>query len=318
MTLGILAGLATGALWGLTFVAPRAVVPFSAVDLAIARYMIFGVASVGLMAWPAFRPRGIGLKPSLVAIALGSAGYIGYFLAAASAVRYAGAAVPPLVIGLLPVALAIIGNWTNADLRWSRLAMPLAMIIAGVLLINVRAVLDAGELTEHNTVLFGIACAYAALAVWITYGVLNAKAMRDVGGPRPLAWTGLQGVGSGLGTLPLLVVASHGAPSMLFHQGATAAQWMTFLGWAVAMGVAGSWLATWLWAIASRRLPLSLSAQLIAAETVFGLVYGFLFEHRWPSAVEWAGIALQLVGVAVAIALFTSKPADAPASQVTT
>ncbi|MEX3671132.1 hypothetical protein AB3X82_23355 [Paraburkholderia phenoliruptrix] len=160
--------------------------------------MIFGVASVVLMAWPAFRPRGIGLKPSLVAIALGSAGYIGYFLAAASAVRYAGAAVPPLVIGLLPVALAIIGNWTNADLRWSRLAMPLAMIIAGVLLINVRAVLDAGELTEHNTVLFGIACAYAALAVWIAYGVLNAKAMRDVGGPHPLAWTGLQGVGSGL------------------------------------------------------------------------------------------------------------------------
>ncbi|MEX3671133.1 hypothetical protein AB3X82_23360, partial [Paraburkholderia phenoliruptrix] len=123
---------------------------------------------------------------------------------------------------------------------------------------------------------------------------------------------------TGLGTLPLLVVASHGAPSMLFHQGATSAQWMTFLGWAVAMGVAGSWLATWFWAIASRRLPLSLSAQLIAAETVFGLMYGFLFEHRWPSAVEWAGIALQLVGVAVAIALFTSKPADAPASQVTT
>jgi drug/metabolite transporter (DMT)-like permease len=312
MISGILAGLATGALWGLTFVAPRAVAPFSAVDLAIARYLIFGLASVGLMAWPAFRPRGIGLKSSLVAILLGSAGYIGYFLAAAFAVRYAGAAVPPLVIGLLPVALAIIGNWTNADVKWSRLVLPLSMICAGVVLINVRAVLGAGELAARHNVLFGVFCAYVALAIWIAYGVINAKALRSAGGPGALAWTGLQGVGSGLGTLPLLAVASLGAPSMLFNQVATHQQWAVFLAWAIIMGLAGSWIATWCWSIASAKLPLSLSAQLIVAETVFGLAYGFVYEHRWPATAEWVGIVLQMVGVAVAIAVFTSSPASAP------
>ncbi|AOK20778.1 permease [Burkholderia ubonensis] len=309
---GILAGLATGALWGLTFVAPRAVAPFSAIDLAIARYLVFGVASIALMLWPAFRPRGIGLKPSLVAILLGSVGYIGYFLAASFAVRYAGATVPPLVIGLLPVALAIIGNWTNADVRWSRLIVPLAMICAGVLLINVRAVLSADQLVERNNVLLGVLCAYIALAIWIAYGVINAKALRAAGGPSPLVWTGLQGMGSGLGTLPLFVVASLGTPSMLFNQDATAGQWAVFLGWAVVMGIAGSWVATWCWSIASRKLPLSLSAQLIVAETVFGLAYGFIYEHRWPALAEWTGIALQMVGVAVAIAVFTSRPTIAP------
>ena len=306
---GILAGLVTGALWGLTFVAPRAVAPFSAVDLAIARYLIYSVASVTLMMWPAFRPRGIRLKYSLIAILLGSAGYIGYFLAAAFAVRYAGAAVPPLVIGLLPVALAIIGNWTNADVRWSRLILPLSMICSGVLLINVRAILDAGAITARNNVLLGVLCAYVALAIWIAYGVINAKALRAAGGPSALAWTGLQGVGSGLGTLPLFVVASVGTPSMLFNQAATTEQWTVFLSWAVVMGIAGSWVATWCWSIASRKLPLSLSAQLIVAETVFGLAYGFVYEHRWPVNAEWAGIALQMVGVAVAIAVFTSRPA---------
>lgn len=305
---GILAGLATGALWGLTFVAPRAVAPFSAIDLAIARYLVFGVASVALMVWPAFRPRSLGLKPSLVAMLLGSAGYIGYFLAASFAVRYAGATVPPLVIGLLPVALAIIGNWTNADVRWSRLIVPLAMICAGVLLINVRAVLIADELTKRNNVLLGVACAYIALAIWIAYGVINAKALRAAGGPNPLAWTGLQGVGSGLGTAPLFVIAALGAPSMLFNHEATGGQWAVFLGWAIVMGIAGSWIATWCWSIASRKLPLSLSAQLIVAETVFGLAYGFIYEHRWPTLTEWTGIALQLVGVAVSIAVFTSGP----------
>ena len=99
---------------------------------------------------------------------------------------------------------------------------------------------------------------------------------------------------------------------MLFNQTATTAQWAVFLAWAIVMGVAGSWVATWCWSIASRKLPLSLSAQLIVAETVFGLAYGFIYEHRWPASAEWAGIALQMVGAAVAIAVFTSRPASAP------
>jgi len=38
MLIGILAGLATCALWGLTFIAPRVVDPFSTWDLTVARY----------------------------------------------------------------------------------------------------------------------------------------------------------------------------------------------------------------------------------------------------------------------------------------
>lgn len=42
MLIGLLAGLMTGALWGLTFIAPRAVLPFSAFDLSVLRYLVFG------------------------------------------------------------------------------------------------------------------------------------------------------------------------------------------------------------------------------------------------------------------------------------
>ena len=56
MLVGLIAGLATGALWGLTFVAPRAIRPFTELDLAIARYAIFGLISLGLMILPRFRP----------------------------------------------------------------------------------------------------------------------------------------------------------------------------------------------------------------------------------------------------------------------
>lgn len=82
---------------------------------------------------------------------------------------------------------------------------------------------------------------------------------------------------------------------------------MRFVAWALVMGLAGSWFATWCWVIASRRLPMVLSAQLIVAETIFGLGCGFMFEERFPSPGEVIGATLQFAGVCSAIAVF-GKP----------
>lgn len=307
MLIGILAGLATGALWGLTFVAIRYVHPFTELDLAIARYGIFGMASLLLMARPRFRPRSIRPSSAAVALLLGSVGYVGYFIAASLAVRYAGAAIPPLVVGLLPVCLAVIGNRANADVEWSRLAAPLAMISAGVAVTNLWTLKAARAAGAQQDVLLGIAFSFVALGIWVVYGVVNAQAMRAVRGPDTLVWTGLQGIGAGLGTLPLAVGVALGAPSMFGRLALSTPAGLNFLAWATVMGLAGSWVATWCWSIASRRLPLSLSAQLIVAETVFGLLYGFIYERRWPAAAEWIGILLQLVGVGIAVAVFTGQ-----------
>jgi len=44
-----------------------------------------------------------------------------------------------------------------------------------------------------------------------------------------------------------------------------------------------------------RRLPLALSAQLIFAEAILCLVYGFVFEGRWPTVAEAIGATLQIL-----------------------
>ncbi|MCW0983766.1 hypothetical protein OK142_23345 [Agrobacterium sp. BT-220-3] len=95
MLLGIIAGLTTCALWGLTFIAPRAVGPFTAWDLTIARYGIFGLACLLLMADRRFRPIGITRSRILIGLLLGGAGYVGYFISVAFGVQLAGADVPP-------------------------------------------------------------------------------------------------------------------------------------------------------------------------------------------------------------------------------
>jgi drug/metabolite transporter (DMT)-like permease len=74
--------------------------------------------------------------------------------------------------------------------------------------------------------------------------------------------------------------------------------------------------AHWCWVVASRRLPRALSAQLIVAETLFGLAYGFIFEGRLASPAEAIGGASQFVGVCSAIAAFSKPRSTTMATQI--
>jgi drug/metabolite transporter (DMT)-like permease len=301
MLLGIIAGLTTCALWGLTFVAPRAVAPFTAWDLTVARYGIFGLACLLLMIDRRFRPAGIAPSRLLIGLVLGGAGYVGYFVSAAFAVQLAGAAVPPVMIGTMPVFLAIIANIRDRSAPWQALAVPLSLIGIGVAIVNV-ATIGAANGSDVEPIMLGILASTAALAIWIVYALVNAAVMRSADAPDGLQWTGLQGVGAAIGSFLLLPLVSFELADK-----ASASEFLSFIGWALAMGLAGSWFATWCWVVASGRLPLALSAQLIVAETVFGLAYGFLFEGRLPSSAEAIGVALQFAGVCTAIAAF-AKP----------
>lgn len=303
MLLGIVAGLTTCALWGLTFIAPRAVAPFTAWDLTIARYGIFGLACLLLMADRRFRPAGIVPLRLLAGLLLGGLGYVGYFISAAFAVQLAGAAVPPVIIGTMPVFLAIIANLRDRSASWRTLALPLTLITAGVVIVNAAAISTA-QVSDMAPILLGILASTAALAIWIVYGLANAAIMRSVNAPDGLQWTGLQGVGAAIGSLALLPLASFDLANT-----ASTPEAFRFIAWALVMGLAGSWFATWCWVIASRRLPLSLAAQLIVAETVFGLAYGFIFEGRFPTLAEAIGATMQLAGVCVAITVF-SRPRE--------
>ena len=301
MFIGIIAGLTTCALWGLTFVAPQIVVPYSPWDLTIARYGIFGVLSLALLLFRPFRQGPWTLAHVITALTLGSLCYVGYFVSAAFAVRFAGAAVPPLIIGLMPVALAIIANIKDRNLAWRRLAVPLAMILAGLVIVNLSTLLRAPP-SGRGTTWLGIFCASVSLVIWIIYGLANAQALRAAHNPGVLSWTCVQGIGAGLGSLMFLPLSSaftahHFAPDE------SARFWL----WALIMGVAASWVPTYCWAEASRRLPLVLASQLIVAETIFGLAYGFIYEMRWPSLPEWGGALLQAVGVCLAIMLLARQ-----------
>ncbi len=314
MLIGLLAGLGAGAFWGMTFVAPRAVIPYSEVDLAILRYLAFGATSLALMAIsPRFRPGDIGLHKTLQALWLGVTGYVTYYVFVAFSVRLSGPAIAPLVIGALPVLLALYGNWQEPVVAWRRLALPLGLIIAGLVVINTATIAATSNPAAQGDVVLGFGLALCALFVWFTYAVSNARAMRAPDAPGALAWTTLQGVGAMVGVLPIVVLAPLLGWSEIPARGFGGTDGTRLVAWAVVTGVFGSWLAQYFWTLASKRLPLALSAQLIVSETVFALIYGFAYEARAPYAHEWAGAALLLLGVVIGVRLFTAKAATQPA-----
>ena len=308
MLIGLLAGLGTGALWGLTFVAPRAVRPFTELDLAIWRYAIFGLVSLVLMAIPRFRPSAVSARRFMLAIGLGGVGYVVYYVLAAYAVRLAGPAIPPLIIGALPVALAIIGNWQDRQVAWRMLLFPLALIFTGLAVVNLSTISGATSPEAQSDIILGMASAIGAFLIWIVYGVINSKVMLAPDAPDPLVWTGLQGVGTAICIVPLIPIAAITGATALPAHALSSPEGQNFILWALALGIPGSWIATWLWGIASKKLPLALSAQLIVAETVFGLIYGFIYEARWPTRWEWLGTGLLIAGVLWGVGLFRMRP----------
>jgi drug/metabolite transporter (DMT)-like permease len=74
----------------------------------------------------------------------------------------------------------------------------------------------------------------------------------------------------------------------------------------VSIGVAvfASILGNALWNRMSRLLPLTLVGQMILFETLFALIYGFVWEQRMPAPLEIAAFALVVFSVLSCIAAY--------------
>lgn len=307
MLVGMLAGLGAGALWGLTFVAPKLVEPFAPFDLALLRNLVFAGVSAAILFLYREALRVLDRQGVLIALFLGLMGYSGYYLFVAYAAVLAGPAITALVIGALPVLLAIAGNRREKTVRWSVLVLPLGMIAFGLAIVNFGSMGEPTLGRSRGDILLGFLLAIGGLLLWLWYGLLNASALKGRSGIHPFVWTSLQGIGAGAFMLAFLPAGLMLGSSRLGELPLFAAPAGPLWFWALVTGAVSSWLATYLWVIASHRLSVALSAQLIVSETLFGLIYGFILEKRLPEPYEWAGSVLLFAGVLVGVRVLTRQ-----------
>ena len=81
---------------------------------------------------------------------------------------------------------------------------------------------------------------------------------------------------------------------------------MRFAAISTGIAVFASILGNGLWNRMSRLLPLTLVGQMILFETLFALLYGFLWEHRLPTVVE--GLAVVALVTSVLLCVRVHRP----------
>ena len=303
---GVTCGVLAGAFWGLVFVGPRWLADFMPFYTSAGRYLMYGTVSLIALLPSARRvlPR-LTATDAAMLLKLAVAGNLLYYVLVNYAVNRVGIAPTSLIIGVLPVTVTLAGRRDRGAVPLRRLAWPLALVLAGLICINVDVFSHPGPAGELGAgwrdKLFGVGCATGALVAWTWFAVENARYLQRHGHFDGNQWSLLWGLASGLlgGLLWLALAALHVDPQLAPAAGGAApdGRWQVFWLVCAVLAVGPSWLGNGLWNAASRLLPLTLSGQMIVFETLFALLYGFAFDARWPRPLETAAIVLLMAGV---------------------
>lgn len=318
---GILFALAAGLMWGLVFVGPLLLPEYPATLQSFGRYLAFGLIALPLGWLDRGRLKQLARADWLEALKLALVGNIVYYLFLASSIQRAGGPLPTMIIGTLPVVIAITsklrragaGARAEAPLAWSKLLPSLALIGLGIALVNrvELAQLRRDPNADLARYALGALLAAGAVACWTWYPIRNAEWLRAHPDRSPRGWATAQG----LMTLPLALIGYaltwlwHSASGSAFEMpfGPRAAEFLTLM---FAIGLFASWLGTLCWNEASQRLPPTLAGQLIVFETLAALGYAFVLRKSLPQAETLLGVALLIAGVVWAV---RTQPAQASA-----
>lgn len=306
MALGVAFALLAGLVWGLVFVAPLLLPQYSAALLTCGRYLAFGLIALPLGWLDRSRLRQFGREDWLEALKLSAVGNFLYYLCLAAAIQRAGGPLPTMIIGTLPVVIAITSNLRDARrdgrLPWRKLLPSLVLIAAGIGCVNQVELQHLRTQADFDALRYGsgVLLAVGAVACWTWYPIRNADWLRAHADRSPRTWATAQG----LVTLPLAVIGygvlwgwsdwTGDRAGEAMPWGATPQRYLVIM---LAIGLLSSWVGTLCWNEASQRLPTVLAGQLIVFETLSALAYALVLRGHWPDGVTLAGIALLVAGV---------------------
>ncbi len=324
---GTLFAAAAGLIWGLVFVAPVLLPQYPPALLSFGRYLAFGLIALPLAWLDRARLAQLNRADWLEALKLAAIGNVAYYLLLSGAIQRAGAPLPTMLIGTLPVVIAVVANRRNqlrdGSLPWRQLLPSLLLMLAGIALVNqaewarymeqdrvqlaqpAAAAAQTAQTAQAAIWRYasGAALAVGAVACWTWYPLRNADWLRHHSDRSATTWATAQGIA----TLPLALLgyaawwaytAASGS-SFSMPLGPEPARFLLLM---LAMGLLASWLGTLCWNEASQRLPTSRAGPLIVFETLSALAYAWMLRAQMPQASVLLGVALLVAGVVWALA----------------
>ena len=301
---GTILMLVTTGLWALAFIAPLALKDASSIEIALGRFVVYGMISVftfNLRYFFSLPPEFL-LRASLYALA----GNIVYYFLLVIGIQLGGATLAVLVIGMLPVTVSISGQLRENKKAIRKMLWPLVIFTAGIVLYNGAKTNFFKDIEVLS--LSALFCLLASLTMWTWYAVNNAQFLEKNNSITGAEWSSVIGIMSLLIALVILPI-SWGLGMARHPFDLEFGEFFNLVLWSIILGVGSTWIGTILFNIASKKLKTSILGQLIVFESVFGILYVFLFSDILPGPMELLGIFIALSGVWLSIRTFQNEHA---------
>ena len=290
--LGIFAAIGAGFLWGLVFLAPQVLHEFSPYQIMFGRFFFFGLFSLLFLRRVIAIVKTLSWHELLKVLALSFTGFWGYTLSLVWSIQHAGGVLTTLVIGMLPISIAVLGEGVIKSV--AVFSFGLFLVIAGFWVLAC-APFDVQPVVTYSLSLHGLGGLLFCLVIWTWYGLQNAKFLKSRPDIPSKDFNSLIGVVSGLSVL----VTSFFMPDVrgvLSH-----AHFSLYLFVSAVIGVGSTWLAYWFWNICSVKCAPQVVGPLIVFETVYGVLFTFIYQGRGPSISEGVALTLFALGAIISI-----------------
>jgi drug/metabolite transporter (DMT)-like permease len=296
MNSGVVFAILAGAIWGGVIIGPSLLPEFNAVLISSVRFALYGMISL-LVALP-FASRLLSRltrRDVWMLLRLSLTGNVLNYALLGASVQLSGVTAAALINGMMPVAITFLGRSDAGSLPLTRLKLPLLLVFLGIVSVSLEHTGVQVASTSLSSRLLGLACGFSAVACWSWYATHNARYLKQ-SHFNSSEWSTLTGIVTGIVAIVFGFAALMLFPNLVPSE-VESSRWTTFLWVCLFLALCGSWLANGLWNACSRRMPASLSGQMIVFETLFACVYGFLFSQRMPGLMEVVSIVLLVGGV---------------------
>jgi drug/metabolite transporter (DMT)-like permease len=176
--------------------------------------------------------------------------------------------------------------------------LPGLLLTAGGLALMMNASLSQAARLPTAGVHFwwGVLLALAAMACWTAFALLNAAWLKRHPQVSATEWANWMGIATGVGAGFLWMFAGTEAKVLLALDDIALAATVC-----IVTGIGSAWAASILWNVASQRLSVSLCGQLIVSETLFALLYSFVWDGAWPAPAQLLAAVLFTLGILASI-----------------
>ncbi len=307
MFLGLLFAISACLIWGLVFVIPIYLPDFSAIEVVLGRYFVYGIFSL-VLASRITRLRKYTGRTWMVAFLFALVSNLVYYLGLVAGLRFATPTLTVLIVGMAPIVIAFYGNWKEREIAFRSLVLPCLLIGVGLVLINVIGIDWSFQESSFGKYLLGMLGVGVALLSWSWYAVHNARFLKRHPHIPANEWSTILGVATLVWTLLFALIFC--TTSSRFYEIDLAKLFtlssasLRYWGGVGILGALCSWVGCFLWSRASLYLPVSLMGPLLMFETLFGLLFVFLCERNTLSLLENSGIVAIVAGVLMSVLAF--------------